>query len=266
MLPQFCFLRFWTGRRLGRSPLLGLVRWWLAGLIAGGLAAAPEVWRLGTDFDAPRSTPAGDGFDDRVVQEACRRVGVAMQPVRLPAARALENADDGVDDGVYSRIEGFEVRYPGLVRVPESLGEIVYVAFSRNPRLVIENWVSLKPLAVAVVIGRATSERGTMDVPDLVRVREVGQLFQMLHAGRVDVVVYDHWQGVAAAQREGVADLVVHAPALDRKPLFLYLNRRHAALVPPLTEALRAMKRDGTYARLQAETRTLIHENAPAKN
>ena len=101
---------------------------------------------------------------------------------------------------------------------------------------------------------------------DVVRVREPLQLFRMLKAGRVEVVVYEHWQGVVAARRVGLDDVVVHQPALQSLPLYLYLNSRHAALVPKFADALRAMKQDGTYARLRAQTTALVDEISTQKN
>ena len=55
-----------------------------------------------------------------------------------------------------------------------------------------------------------------------------------------------------AASPQQLRLVVVHQPALQSLPLYLYLNSRHAALVPKFADALRAMKQDGTYARLRA--------------
>ncbi len=238
---------------------------WAAVWSASPALAQGEL-RLASDFDAPRSTAQLDGFDDRVVAEACRRVGLSMTRVHLPASRTLALANQGVEDGVYSRMEGFSDRYPELLMVPEPVGEITYVAFSRDPQLKISEWESLRSLSVAVVLGRATSATRTAGMPDVVRVREPLQLFRMLKAGRVEVVVYEHWQGVVAARRVGLDDVVVHQPALQSLPLYLYLNSRHAALVPKFADALRAMKQDGTYARLRAQTTALVDEISTQKN
>jgi len=42
--------------------------------------------------------------------------------------------------------------------------------------------------------------------------------------------------------------------------MYLYLNKKHAALVPKLAEALRDMRRDGTLQRL---TRAGLEETRP---
>ena len=42
-------------------------------------------------------------------------------------------------------------------------------------------------------------------------------------------------------------------PLLAERDVFTYLHRRHAAHVPALDGALRAMKRDGFYARARRE-------------
>jgi hypothetical protein len=56
------------------------------------------------------------------------------------------------------------------------------------------------------------------------------------------------------AKREAKMDVRMLEEPFGRADMFIYLNRRHAALVPRLADAIRAMKADGTYERLLGQT------------
>jgi polar amino acid transport system substrate-binding protein len=70
----------------------------------------------------------------------------------------------------------------------------------------------------------------------------------------VDVVLYAQHLGQAQARRLGLNDVRVAGAPLTTQEMFVYLHKKHAPLVPRLAEALRQIKADGTYARLERAT------------
>jgi hypothetical protein len=82
----------------------------LLGLASAGLNA--QTLSLVTDDVYPRSTPDGRGFEDLILKEAFRRVGLAVRTAPLPSERALINVNQGIDDGLYVKIAGVEAGYP----------------------------------------------------------------------------------------------------------------------------------------------------------
>ena len=52
----------------------------------------------------------------------------------------------------------------------------------------------------------------------------------------------------------GLQSIRVLEPPLATKEMFLYLNRKHLALIPKMAEQLRIMKQDGSYDRIRQET------------
>jgi polar amino acid transport system substrate-binding protein len=50
----------------------------------------------------------------------------------------------------------------------------------------------------------------------------------------------------------GLSSIAPLAPALKDVDMYLYLHRKHEALVPKLAQALREMKADGSYNRILA--------------
>jgi polar amino acid transport system substrate-binding protein len=222
------------------------------------LAAQPPV--LNTDGAPPHSRADGTGFEDRIVIEAFRRIGVAVKLVQLPSERALQNADKGIDDGNYVRIAGLAGLYPNLIMVPEPMSEFAFIAFTRDPELKAAAWADLRKHRAAIVIGWKIAEQHLEGAPSLTRVRDEESLFTLLDKGRVEVVVSSLHSGAAIIRAHGYTGVRALAPPLSVQPMYLYLNKKHAALVPKLAEALRNMRRDGTLQRL---TRAGLEEPRP---
>lgn len=195
------------------------------------------------------ASPAGPGFAELVAREAFRRLGIEIEVVGLPAERALINANAGIDDGDLSRIPGLESEYPNLVRVPEKMMDFEFVGFTRNLDFRVEGWHSLRPYAVGLVTGWKIYERNTREVRERITVRDPEELFALLALGRAEVVLMERWEGLWQARSAGMA---VHTlePPFARSEMFLYLNNKHAALVPRVARALADMKADGSYQRI----------------
>lgn len=225
-------------------------------LLAPGAALAQDQEPplvLNTDGAPPHARDDGSGFEDRIVTEAFRRIGRAVRLLRLPSERALANADQGVDDGNYVRVAGLTAQYPNLVMVPEPMSEFAFTAFASDPEIKSASWETLRARRTGIVTGWKLAERHLADAPQLTSVRDEETLFAMLAKGRLDVVVSSRHTGQELLRAGGHQGVRALEPPLSVQPMYLYMNKRHAALVPQLNEALRAMRRDGTLARLTRE-------------
>lgn len=229
--------------------------WAGAGLGAhGALAAEPPVYILNTSTGAPYATPDRRGFLDLVVAEAFKRIG-KMGEVALYTAskRALINANEDVDQGVAMRVKNLEATFPNLVRVPEKVIDNDFVAYSRDLNVETTAWETLKPYAVTHIHGWVIFERNLQQGQNVTTVTEPGQMFDMLDKKRVDMVLYERWQGLQSAKARGAA-VTVHEPPLASVEMFMYLHKNHADLVEPLDRALKSMKADGTYGAIFEQT------------
>jgi polar amino acid transport system substrate-binding protein len=99
--------------------------------IVAGFASS-ETLVLNNSTDPPLTSEHGTGFLDRLAQEAFRRAGLELKLVKLPAERALRNANSGIEDGDLNRIAGIENTYTNLVRVPEKSMDMEFTAFTRQ--------------------------------------------------------------------------------------------------------------------------------------
>jgi len=222
----------WTGPGLAQSPASALV--------------------LNTDGAPPHSRPGDTGFEDRIILEAFRRIGVPVRLVRLPSERALKNADQGVDDGNFVRIAGLSSQYPNLIRVPEPMSELSFTAFTRNPAIATATWDDLRGRNVGLVTGWKLAEQNLANAPHISRVRDEEALFALLDKGRVEVVVSSLHTGGEIVRRHGYRNVRALSPPLAVVPMYLYMNKKHAGLVPLLDQALRHMRQDGSLQRFTA--------------
>ncbi len=202
---------------------------------------------LNTSTGAPYATDDHQGFQDLVIAEAFKRLGLKARVVKYDAsARALINANEGIDDGVTMRIRGLETKFPNLVRVPERIIANDFVAYSKGLDMQSETWESLKPYTVGHINGWQIFERNLRSDQPKTTVRDDQQMFAMLDKQRIDVALYERWQGLYSAQKTGLK-VKVHEPPLASVDMFIYLHKKHADLATPLAEVLRAMKKDGAY-------------------
>lgn len=209
---------------------------------------------LNTANDSPNSTYDHTGICDRIMTEAFRRMGITLKIVNLPSERALVNANEGLDDGNFARVEGLDKQYPNLIRVSEEITTFEFVAFSRKAAFKTAGWDSLKPYNVGIITGWKILENNIAGVKSLTKVSDELLLFKLLLNAKVDVVVYDRMQGKVVLNRlaaEGIREL---KPPLAVKGMYPYLHKRHADLVPKLEHTLWAMKKDGTFKRIVGET------------
>ncbi len=208
---------------------------------------------LNTANDTPNSTPNLTGICDRVLTEAFKRIGVPVRIIRLPSERALINANEGIDDGDFARIEGMNKIYSNLIRVPESITKFEFVAFTKRLNFRINGWDSLKPYNVGIVTGWKILEANLAGAKSVIKVKNSNILFNLLNTEKVDIIVYDRMQGKALLNELKYADIRIMKPPLAVKDMYLYMHKKNKELVPLLTDAIRGMKRDGSYGKIAGE-------------
>lgn len=198
---------------------------------------------------APFTNEAGTGLVDVVAREAFRRAGLKLKLIRLPAERALLNANAGIDDGEVSRIAGMEKAYPNLIPVPEKLVDHHFVAFTRTAKLKHATWDSVAPFSIGYIRGYKIIESNLRPETKTTTANDAEQLLTMLDKGRVDIAIYRRWEGIALAEKMGIENIHIIEPSLAEKEIFIYLHKRHADKVPKIAAALREIRREGMFAR-----------------
>jgi polar amino acid transport system substrate-binding protein len=209
---------------------------------------------LNTAFSAPVSNNAQTGFGDRVLAEAFKRIGYTLETQRLPAERALINANNGVDDGELMRVSGLQKNYINLIQVPEPIMTIDMVLFTKNrSAFVVDGWDSMRAQSLAIITGWKIMERSFAKLRgavELIKADNAKQLFTLLEKDRVDFIAYSNWSGLGYLKRHNMQGITLLEPPLARPKFYTYLHKKHKKLVPKLAAAIREMKKDGAMQKL----------------
>lgn len=217
--------------------------------------AIDPAWAQSTSLTiSTNNTPLDRRALEELSREALRRLGMTVHVVAMPSERSLYTANQGETDGEGLRVAGLSASYPNLIQVPERYIGISFVAFSNKPGIRLDQgWASLAPHSVAFINGWKMFEANAGGARVVNKVDQPEQMFRMLVSGRVDLALYTLADGLALARTMGLEQSIKPVePALKNVDMYLYLHRRHEALVPRLAQVLREMKGDGSHDRILA--------------
>ncbi len=225
-------------------------------------AFAENPLYIGSHYTPPLSTRQGTGLLDRIAAEAFRRLDIKIEITHLPAERSLINANSGVDDGDLVRIAGLSEQYPNLIMVPEKLMDFSLVAFAKDETPVIEGWKSLARYNNGIVRGWKLME---WNIPPekLIQVENLDLLLLLLEKKRIDLAVFELYQAQWNIDRFNRKGIKAIFPPLEKREMYLYLNKRHKNIIDKLADSIKSMKNDGTYQKIYKETisKFMEHEN-----
>ncbi len=224
-------------------------------LFAASVASLPaEPLVFASSYSPPYSSEDYPGILERILTEACERIGVEVAFRNLPAERALADANAGFVDGVVARVENMERMYYHLVRIRSaSIESRDFVAFSRGGVPPILSWNDLAAYNITYVRGWKIFENNATAAKSAVAVDSTRRAFELLARNRTDVVLNARLDGTLMAAELGIDDIRIHEPPLASLSLYPYVHRRNARYILALTAALEEMKADGTFVRIYAE-------------
>lgn len=220
--------------------------------------SALQPLKLNTPGEPPYHYPDQTGIMDLWMKDAFARIGREVIIDWQPPERGLENANTGIVDGDAGRIAGISRRYSNLIQIPEKVMVSEFVAFTLYSTFRPDGWQSLKPYHVGIVRGHKISEANVVGTRSLFKARNTEALFLLLNNNRVDVAVCEREFGSMMARKINPG-IQVMEPPLARQDFYLYLHKKHEPLVLKISEALKAMKRDGTYERLRLQGQKRRH-------
>jgi len=213
-------------------------------------ATATSIIHLNITGRPPLNTDNQTGFMDAVATEAFRRIGITLETSLFPAERGLKNSNKGFVDGEMARVKGIDKVYTNLIRVPEKLMDWEFVVFSRKTIDLRAGWSALSGKSVSHINGWKILEKNIPNDAEITKTSNINELFVLLEKKRTDYVIYEKWAGHYMLQKMMMDNVYQHKPALAVKEIFIYLHKKHKSVIPPLSQALKNMKKDGSYQHL----------------
>ena len=174
----------------------------------------------------------------KTVEAAARRAGLGVKVSALSAERGMVLVNEGKLDGAIGRTMLAASSYPQLVAVPEPIYMYAPTAYSYKKIDVSRGWKSLRGHTLCMRRGYNFTEERTAGMPRQ-RLDNDASLLRMLKAGGCDIAIMGRSNKEVLAMQGHDPDLLQLLPPLEEVPLYLFLHKRHAALVPRLAEALR---------------------------
>jgi polar amino acid transport system substrate-binding protein len=184
-----------------------------------------------------------------VLQEAYQKLNIRIGTQIYPGERSLLIANQGDKvDGEVMRIAGLEKNYPNLIQISVPVYTGNAVAYVKNKSIAVSGWESLRPYRIGIIIGHKYAENGTAGM-NVEAVKDGLINFSKLDAGKIDVAVDSHLDGLLFIRELKLKDITMLQPPLQTIHFYHYLNKKHAGLVPGITRVLKEMEKRG---RIQA--------------
>ena len=171
-----------------------------------------------------------------------------------------------MEDGVVLRIKGIDDVYKNLVRVPEIIMCSEFSAYSTKKLGKIASWKDLSKYDLSYVNGWRIFERNVVKSPSVRKADSADLLFKLLKDKRTEVVLYEKWQGIVLARETELDNIYVNKLPIERTQMFIYLNKKHQGLIAKAAEALRMIKKDGTYNKIFNKTLGVYVERDSKEN
>lgn len=201
----------------------------------------------------------------RVLKVAYTRLGIKMHAVNLPAERAIFGANEGEVDGELYRIKNIHLKYKNLLMVPIPIGVMEGIAITTQKDLPIDKWESLSKYRTCIRNGVKFAEAGTREF-DVISVNSNKQLFNMLDKNRCDVIIIARLTSIPLVlnfiKKENNQ---TYQSTLQEYPLFHYLHKKNADLLPKLVKVLEEMEEEGIISDMRSQYIAEISKKASGK-
>lgn len=199
-----------------------------------------------------------------VYKEAFRRIGYDLAVVGYPSQRAIMMADKGEVDGQLERGYDFNVEHPNLIRVEEPTNTEAYSAYAAKPGISVKGWEGLRTSKHIVVVRRGIGKSIQSLIEIIPReqvtfVERPEQGLLMLLFGRADVyidyapVVTETLNTLRQGERGDAVNAIYPAGVMALTTHHAFLHKKHEALAPKLSKALRDMKREGLFEKYRTQ-------------
>lgn len=217
-------------------------------LVLPGLAQSRAERSL--DISLPDTNRPSTSTAQRVLEKAYGQLGIKVNFVAVPGARALNMWNAGKLDAIAAKIIDSGLPESIKLSVPVAFEEVVVFATKKN--FTVDGFDSLKPYVVGYVNGITYLDDRLKNIPQRETAPGLESLFRKLEAGRTDVAV-DSRFSFCLVRKLGLHEIRILEPSLEKRLGYHFLHVRHQQLVPAVEAVLRNMEKDGSIRKIQEE-------------
>lgn len=184
------------------------------------------------------------------LEKAFAMSGVKFSTINLPSNRSLALSNEGVIDGEISRVgnlhEVTNHKYSNLVRIEHKVLSVWISVFSNQSDIEVNSTADLKNYSVCFINGRKYFDdvfEPIVKPSFLIKVNSDLQAFNLLQKNRVDLVITTSVEGEQLIKQQAKFADIREVKKLIELPIYAYINKKHAALLPELTANLAKVER-----------------------
>jgi len=180
---------------------------------------------------------------DRLLYTALKNIHIDVDFVSPIVREGYTQANDGTIDAVIAGYPNLHTVYENLIQVPVILERINVRVFAREgSQMRINSWDELSSLHVGILENRTyILER----LPDSVTITE-----KTTSRALLDGLVNEEYEVVVLVERDhethGERHSITRIGDVDLLTEYLYINKKHAALVPQIAASIEQLFSDGT--------------------
>ena len=196
-----------------------------------------------------------------VIENIYHSLGLSLEVIPLPPARAKANNLNKSIDGEIARITPYGNDKPSLIRIEPSYYYLDSAAYClKDSPLTITSPNDLKGLKVATIRGVAHSNEATANLKHVTKLNSAIQLFEFLKAKRADVVIDTEINGRRLLQQEKYRPFVKNCGFFTRFGLYNYINDNRKEVVDRVSHKIKELKKSGELNKLieAAEKKALL--------
>ena len=184
-----------------------------------------------------------------LLREAYQRMGVNMRVHLRPGNRAIAEANNGTSDGEVIRIKRVLSKYQNLRLVPESLLHLDAVIGTKDTKITVKGWDTVKRYSAVTVMGYRSIQNRIKD-QEHIYASSVETAIKILNLDRVKILVLSRFDLIRGLQKTGLKNITILDPPVSRVPLYHMLHKSKESLIPKINQVLIEMKADGSHQKM----------------
>jgi len=186
-----------------------------------------------------------------ILKKAYRMLGHQIEILRLPAKRALENANAGIYDGDVQRIFNVAKSHTNLIRLEPPINYIHGTGFvNKGAKIDVRSWDDLKKYKVGIILGIRFAET---NVPkqNAVIFHNYKKLTAAIATNGIDIGIYPESNGIYQTLFSNEENIVPLETPLAKFELYHYIHKKNHWLTKDLQRIFAEFSKNGTLIKVR---------------
>jgi len=202
----------------------------------------PEIFILNSAVPPSKNNQSAHSLD-LFIEQVFSELNIKLEYRNTPSIRTFRETNSGFVDGSYPHISSASLHYKNLIKVPQSLGLHELVAVTTNPNINLSQGLAgLNHYKIGYIAGWILIEPLINDFKNTYAIANKKLLFNMLQAGRLDIILYGRGISQEHVNVDLTGTLRILEPTLRADPLHIFLHKKHRAILPLVSEKIRKLR------------------------